>query len=291
MRVFVTGATGFIGAALVPELLGAGHEVLGMARSDEGARALAAAGAEVHRGTLEDPESLRSGAAAAEAVIHLGFVHDFSRFKEVCEIDRRAIETLGEALAGSDRTLIVTGGALNAGGRAVTEDDRPVASEALPRVSEQTAAQFESRGVRAMVVRLSQVHDPRKQGLVTYAVQVARKKGVAAYVGEGKNRWAAAHRLDTARLYRLTLEKGHAGARYHAIAEEGVGAREIAEAIGRSLKIPVVSITPEEAAGHFGWLAAFTSLDLTGTSAKTRAELGWEPTGPGMLEDLANLAA
>jgi nucleoside-diphosphate-sugar epimerase len=291
MRVFITGATGFIGSALVPELLGAGHEVLGMARSDAGASELKAAGAEVHRGSLEDLESLRSGAAAADAVIHLGFVHDFSRFKEVCEIDRRAIEALGEALAGSDRTLIVTSGfALLTKGRTSTEDDAPPpVSDAYPRASEQALALFEQRGVRAMTVRLSQVHDTRKQGLVSYAIQAAIAKGVVAYVGEGRNRWAAAHRLDAARLYRLALEKGRNGARYHAVAEEGVSARDIAETIGRRLNLPVTSISPEQAPGHFGPLAGFASLDITGSSAKTREELGWKPTGPGLLADLENL--
>lgn len=291
MRVFITGATGFIGSALVPELLGAGHQVLGMARSDAGANELKAAGAEVHRGSLEDLESLRSGAAAADAVIHLGFVHDFSRFKEVCEIDRRAIETLGETLAGSDRTLIATGGlALLTKGRVATEDDAPpLVSDAYPRASEQTTALFEKRGVRAMTVRLPQVHDTRKQGLVTYAIQAALAKGVVAYIGEGQNRWAAAHRLDAARLYRLALEKGRNGARYHAVAEEGVSARDIAETIGRRLNLPAISISPEQAPEHFGPLAGFASLNITGSSAKTRKELGWTPSGPGLLTDLENL--
>jgi nucleoside-diphosphate-sugar epimerase len=290
MRVFVTGATGFIGSALVPELLGAGHTVLGMARSDEGAQALAAAGAEVHRGTLEDLEGLRKGAEDADAVIHLGFVHDFSRFKEVCEIDRRAIEALGETLAGSGRTLIVTSGlALGVQGRSATEDDLPPANDQMPRVSEATGTGFAARGVRALVVRLPQVHDTRKQGLISYAIRAAQQKGVLAYVGEGQARWAAVHRLDAALLYRLALEKGRSGARYHAIAEEGVTAKEIAEAIGRRLNLPARSIKPEEAAAHFGPLAAFAALDLMGTSAKTQRELGWRPTGPRLIADLDNL--
>jgi nucleoside-diphosphate-sugar epimerase len=291
MRVFVTGATGFIGSALVPELVGAGHQVLGLTRSDEGAKALIVAGAQAHRGELTDLESLRSGAAATDAVIHLGFIHDFSKFKENCEIDRRAIEAMGDVLAGSDRPLIVTSGlGLLVQGRAATEDDAPPpVSDRYPRASEQAAAVLEKRGVRAMVVRLPQVHDTVKQGLVSYAIQIARQKGVSAYIGDGRNRWAAAHRFDAAHLYRLALEKGQAGARFHAVAEQGVPAREIAEAIGRGLSVPVISLSPEQAAGHFGWLAMFAGLDITGSSAQTRRELGWNPTGPTLLTDLANM--
>lgn len=291
MRVFITGATGFIGSALVPELIAAGHQVLGLARTDAGAEALAAAGAQVQRGQLEDLESLRSGAAASDAVIHLGFIHDFSKFSENCAVDRRAIETLGSVLAGSDRPLIVTSGlALLAQGRAATEDDPPVpVSDRMPRASEHTAAALEKQGVRSMVVRLPQVHDTVKQGLVTYAVQIAREKGASAYIGDGKNRWAAVHRSDAAHLYRLALEKGQAGARFHAIAEEGVAARDIAEAIGRGLKVPVRSLSPEQAAGHFAWLAMFVGLDLVGSSAQTREKLGWNPAGPSLLTDLSNM--
>ncbi|MFZ0305672.1 MAG: SDR family oxidoreductase [Terracidiphilus sp.] len=291
MCVFVTGATGFIGSAVVKELIDAGHQVLGLARSDAGAQSLIAAGAEVQGGDLEDLESLKSGAANADAVIHLAFIHDFSNFQKNCEVDRMAIETLGEVLAGSDRTLIVTGGlALLAQGRAATEDDPPVpVTDSYPRASEHAAALLEKRGVRAMVVRLSQVHDTTKQGLVSYSVQVAREKGVSAYIGDGQNAWAAVHRLDAARLYRLALEKGNAGARFHGVAEERVTAKAIAEAIGKGLNVPVVSLTPEEAKGHFGWLAIFAGLDLTASSAKTREELGWEPNGPGLIVDLENM--
>ncbi|MGA8780133.1 MAG: SDR family oxidoreductase [Terracidiphilus sp.] len=291
MRVFVTGATGFIGSALVPELIDAGHQVIGLTRSDEGAKSLTAAGAQVHRGELTDLESLRSGAAAADAVIHTAFIHDFSKFKQNCEIDRRAIEAMGGVLAGSDRPLIVTSGlALLVQGRAATENDPPLpVSDSYPRASEEAAAALEKRGVRAMVIRLPQVHDTVKQGLVSYAIQLARQKGVSAYIGEGQNHWSAAHRFDAAHLYRLALEKGQAGERFHAVAEEGVLAREIAEAIGRGLNVPVVSLRPEEAAGHFGWLALFAGLDITGSSAQTRENLGWNPTGPALLTDLANM--
>lgn len=291
MKIFVTGASGFIGSAIVQELIGAGHRVIGLARSDASAQSIAAAGAKVHYGGIEDLESLRAGAATADAVIHTAFIHDFSKFRENCEIDRRAIEALGETLAGSDRLLIVTSGlALLARDRLATEEDPPVpVSEQYPRASEHTAVSLEKRGVRPIVVRLPQVHDTVKQGLVSYVIRVAREKGVSAYVGDGLNRWAAVHRLDAAHLYRLALEKGTPGARYHAIAEEGVTAREIAEVIGRGLKVPVVSVTSEESAEHFGWLAPFAGLDLQGSSAQTREKLGWNPVGPGLISDLENM--
>jgi nucleoside-diphosphate-sugar epimerase len=291
MKVFLTGATGFIGSAIVPELINAGHQVLGLARSDAGANFLAAAGAQVLRGDLQDLESLRNGAANSDGVIHCAFIHDWSRFQENCEIDRRAIETLGAVLEGSDRPLLVTSGlALLAKNRLATEDDAPVPTSAsYPRASETTAVSLMARGVNVSVVRLPQVHDTVKQGLITYAIEVARQKGVSAYLGDGSSRWAAAHVLDTARLYRLALEKRESGARYHAVAEEGVLLRDIAEAIGRGLKVPVVAMSPEVAAAHFGWLGRFAGLNLTASSALTQERLGWHPTGPGLIADLEQM--
>jgi nucleoside-diphosphate-sugar epimerase len=291
MRVFVTGATGFVGSAVVKELISAGHKVLGLARSDAAAQSLMTAGADVHRGSLEDLNSLRSGAAASEGVIHLGFFHDFSKFKENCEIDKHAIETLGSVLEGSDRPLIVASGTggLSAPGQLATEDNIPPPNSPIPRVSEQTAFAMLPKGVSASVIRLSQVHDTVKQGLVTYLIAVAREKGVSAYVGEGFNRWSAVHVLDVARLYRLALEKHEAGARYHAVAEEGVRMRDIAETIGRGLKVPVKSLSPEEATAHFGWLDMFASHDLLASSAQTQEKLGWHPTGPGLIADLERM--
>ncbi|MGA8230898.1 MAG: SDR family oxidoreductase [Candidatus Acidiferrales bacterium] len=293
MRVFVTGATGSIGSAIVQELIHSGHQVLGLTRSDAGAQSPIAAGAEVHRGDLENLESLRSGAANSDAVIHTAFNHDFSKFAANCEADRQVIEALGDALAGSSGLLIVTSGtgmANSGAGILATEDGLPVSSKVIPRAaSEEAAASVAARGVRVVVMRLPQVHDTVKQGLITYAIQIAREKGVSAYVGDGLNRWPAAHRLDTAQLYRLALEKADAGDKFHAVAEEGVPVRDIAEVIGRGLHLPVVSLGPEESSKHFGWLAAFAGRDLPASSAHTRKKLGWNTTGPSLMSDLENM--
>lgn len=290
MRIFLTGATGFIGSAIVPELINAGHEVLGLARSDAGAKSLTAAGAQVHRGDLNDIESLRKGAAMSDGVIHTAFIHDFSRFQEVSEVDRRAIEALGSALAGSDRPLLVTSGTgMSNGvpGQPTTEQEGLDSSGETPRVaSEHAAASVAEKGVRVGVVRLAQVHNTIKQGLVTYAIELARQKGVSAYVGDGQNRWPAVHVLDAARLYRLAIENLEANARYHAVAEEGVPMRAIAEVIGRGLNVPVISVSPEEAPAYFGWLAVFAGRDLPASGVLTQQRLEWRPTGPGLIADL-----
>ncbi|NVZ63985.1 SDR family oxidoreductase [Pseudomonas gingeri] len=289
MRIFLTGATGFIGSALVPELIRAGHEVTGMARSEAGAQALIEAGAQVHRGDLEDPESLRAGAAEADGVIHAAFDHDFSRFAANCAKDRRAIEALGSALSGSDRPLIITSVASlgSAAPGQLASEDVCNTRHANPRTgSELTVNVLLDAGLNISVVRLPQVHNPFRQGLITLLVAVAREKGVSAYVEAGRNRWAACHLLDVARLYRLALEKGEPGARYHAVGEEGVSSREIAESIGRGLKVPVVSITALEAVTHFGWLEMFVGLDMPASSVLTQSRLDWHPTGPGLIADL-----
>ncbi|RRH97393.1 SDR family oxidoreductase [Mesorhizobium tamadayense] len=292
MRVFLTGATGFIGSRIVPELLAAGHQVLGLTRSDAGARALAAAGAEAHRGDLEDLDSLRDGAARSDAVVHTAFDHDFSNFAANCEKDKRVIEALGGALAGSDRLLLITSGT----GMGSAESGQPAKEDVFntqhpnPRIlSELAGTAMSAAGAKVSVVRLPQVHDTVKQGLITPLIALTRAKGVSAYIGEGRNRWPAAHVLDVARLYRLALEKQEAGVRYNAVAEEGIPMREIAEVIGAGLGMPTVSLSPDEAASHFGWLAMFAGADMLACSQRTRERLGWQPTGPGLIADLERM--
>jgi nucleoside-diphosphate-sugar epimerase len=287
MRVFVTGATGFIGSAVVRELIDAGHQVLGLARSDAAAKSLVAVGGDVHRGSLEDLESLRSGAAAVDGVIHTAFIHDFSNYGPAAEADRRAIDTLGDALAGSERRLIVTSGTLLAQrqGSLATEEDAH--NPNFPRKSEEAALALAARGVRASVLRLPpSVHGNGDHGFVPRLISIAREKGVSAFIGDGLNRWPAVHRFDAAHLYRLVLEKGSAGATYHGVADEGVPTREIAEAIARGLNVQVVGKSSEEAADHFGWIARFFGIDAPASSALTQERLGWRPTQVGLIADL-----
>jgi nucleoside-diphosphate-sugar epimerase len=288
MRIFVTGAPGFIGSGLVPELIQAGHHVRGLTRSEAGAEKLRGAGAEVLHGNIEDLESLRREAADSDGVVHLAFNHDFSQFQKNAEDDRKAIEAIGEVLLGSNRPFVVTSGtaiAANVDGKPSTEDG-PTASWNPRAASEATVKELTARGVNASVVRLPQVHDTRKQGLVPYLLAVAREKGVSAYIGDGSNRWPAAHVSDVARLYRLAFEKAESGAIYHAVDEEGVSMKAIVEAHGRGLKVPVVSINPEQAEAHFGWLARFAGHDMPASSAITQQKLNWKPTGPGLIADL-----
>jgi len=286
MRVFVTGATGFVGSAVVQELLAHGHQVLGLARSENGAAALEAVGAEVVRGVLEDAGLLTHATASADGVIHTAFNHDFSRFAENCDLDRRAIEALGAGLVGSDKPLLVTSGTARlAPGRLAVETDLPAEGvDGYPRVSEATAAGLVAKGVRASTVRLApSTHGAGDHGFVPMLIDVARRTGVSAYIDEGENRWSGVHRLDAAKVYRLALERGVGGERYHAVAEEGVPFRDIAAAIGRGLGLPVESRPAE----HFGWFAIFAGMDAATSSAWTRETLAWTPTGPGLIEDIA----
>ncbi|KAA9366608.1 SDR family oxidoreductase [Ochrobactrum quorumnocens] len=292
MRIFLTGATGFIGSHIIPELIWEGHEVLGLTRSDAGAEKLVAAGAEAHRGDIEDLESLRRGAAQCDAVIHTAFDHNFANFQANCAKDHRVIEALGSALEGTERPLVITSatamGAAVPGEPAVESHFNP--HHPNPRVASELAGYEQlQRGVNVSVMRLSQIHDTRKQGLVSELIPLAVGSGVSAYIGEGANQWSAAHIDDTAHLYRLAVERAEPGARYHATAEQGIAFRAIAEAVGAALNLPVASLNGQEAAEHFGWLTAFVSKDMSASNTLTRERLGWNSLGPGLLEDLAQL--
>lgn len=290
MRIFVTGATGFVGSGVVKELIDAGHQVIGLARSKEAAEKVIAAGAEVHPGTIEQPETLRSAAAGTDGVIHTAFNHDFSKFQENCEIDRRVIAVLGDALAGSNRHLVITSAiGILPKGQVVSEETRPATGLAAhPRAASEEAADVAvAQGAHVSVVRLSpSVHGDGDHAFVPILINIARQAGMSVYAGEGQNRWPAVHRLDAANLFRLALEKGRSGACYHGVAEEGVSFRKIAEVIGRRLNVPVVSKSAEEAAEHFAWFAHFAAMDISASSVKTRAELGWEPKQTGLIADL-----
>jgi len=290
MRVFLTGATGWIGSAAVPELLQAAHQVIGLARSEKAAAALTTAGAAVQRGSLDDLDSLRAGAAASDAVVHLGFKHDFSDAATAGRTERAAIEAMGDTLAGSDRPLLLASGvALIAPGRVVTEHDAvPTSGPDSPRGgSEQLALEYAERAVRSVSLRFAPtVHGEGDHGFLSTIVGVARDKGASGYVGDGSNRWPAVHRLDAAHLIRLALEKAPAGSVVHGVGEEGIPAREIADLIGRGLDVPVTSVAPEDVAAHFGWIGAFFGLDIPASSTLTQQMLGWTPTHPGLLEDL-----
>jgi nucleoside-diphosphate-sugar epimerase len=289
MRVFVTGASGFIGSAVAQELTRAGHRVIGLARSESAEKALTSAGADVRRGDVTDLESLRRGAAEADAVIHLAFVHDASRYLETCEIDRRAIEALGSALVGSKRHFVACSGIDAATpGRPSTEADASAPSSIVPRAASSEALNAAAGlGVATSLVRLPpMVHDRDKHGLASQLIRKARETGISAYVGDGSNRWPAVHRLDAARLFALALERAAAGSRYHAVGEEGVALKDIATVIGKRLGVPAVSLSPEEAAKHFGWLTSFVGADRVVSAAQTREQLAWQPTHPGILPDL-----
>jgi nucleoside-diphosphate-sugar epimerase len=290
MRVFVTGATGFVGSFVVSELISAGHDVVGLSRSEAGAEVLVRAGAEVFRGDVNDLASLSNAAEAADGIIHAAFNHDAADLKQHSENDRKVIAALGAALAGTGRPLIITSGTglvQSVTGQPVTETDDHATSAMFPRAaSEEAADALIEQGGNVMVMRLPQVHDTRRQGRIRWHIQIAREQGRVAYVGEGRNRVPAVHVSDAARLFRRALERGEAGARYHAVAEEGVTLREIAEVIGAGLRLPVESITPEQASDYYGWLAQLATLDLPASGALTRQQLDWAPTGPGLLTDL-----
>lgn len=293
MRIFITGATGFIGRHVVAELIGAGHEVLGLARDPAKAAALSAAGAEIFLGDMMDFGRLAEGVRRSDGVIHLAFNHDFSDFFKICEQDRQVVRALGAALIGSARPLLVTSGvaiAARAPGEPAREDAPRLSATVFPRAaSEEEVEALVAQGVKASIIRLPQVHDRTRQGFVTMAIEAFRLNGFCGYVGAGQNRWSAAHVLDVARLYRLALESSEAGAVYHAAAEEGVSARDVAETVARRLHLPTRSIAPEDAEKFFGWLTPFAGLDMSASSALTRQRTGWRPIGPGLLEDLAEL--
>ncbi|MFT3934829.1 MAG: SDR family oxidoreductase [Chitinophagaceae bacterium] len=289
MKVFVTGATGFVGTAVVKELIGAGHQVLGLVRSEASANALKATGATVHMGDLEDLDSLRKGVEATDGIIHTGFIHDFSRFKEVCETDRRAIEAMGAALAGTNKPMIVTSGtALVQGGKLAVETDMAVPSPNPRLASEQAVDAIAAKGTRVAVVRLPpSTHGEGDHGFVPMLINFARQKNLSAYKGDGQNRWPAAHRFDAAKVYRLALESNFAaGTRFHAVAEEGITFKQIAETIGKHLNVPVVSLSPEEAAAHFEWFAHFAGINNPSSSEITQKTLGWKAEQIGLIEDM-----
>jgi nucleoside-diphosphate-sugar epimerase len=292
MRVFVTGATGWVGSAVIEELQAAGHIVTGLARSEAAEATLASAGIAAHRGSLEDLESLHAGAAASDAVVHTAFNHDFSRFAENGAAETRAIDALGSALAGTDKPLIITSGVgLIAPGRVVTEDDVRDASVPFPRNPESAALAAAARGVRVSVLRLApSVHGKGDHGFVPIVIGLARERSASAYIGDGNNRWPGVHRRDAARLYRLALERAAEYAVYHAVADDGVPFREIAGVIGRHLNLPVVSVSGDDVAEHFGWFAHFAHIDAPASSAKTQQTLGWHPTEPALLDDLDSAA-
>ncbi|MBP1849876.1 SDR family oxidoreductase [Rhizobium halophytocola] len=290
MRIFVTGASGFIGSRVVTALIGAGHQVIGMTRSEAGAESLKAAGAEPYHASLEEPDTLLGAVDKADGVIHLAFDHDFSRFVENCQKDARVIAALGQALKGSDRPMLITSGT----GIGSPSDGGPAREDIFntdhpnPRIASEMAGNaLLDEGVNLSVVRLPQVHDPVRQGLISPLLDIVREKGVSGYVGEGRNRWPAGHVEDVAQVYRLAIERAVAGARYHAVAEEGIPARDIAEALARGMKVEAVSVAPEDVQAHFGWMGIFVGLDMQATSEWTRQTLGWNPTGPTLLEDLA----